>query len=308
MANINRITVGGVTYNITIPDGLTEAEQVQIRENIGAISSADIDFKPDGTYPEMSVGDAEVLTQGRTIDGVEFNGSQAITHYGTCSTGAGTQQKNVTLAGFELVTGARITINFTVVNAVSSPTLNVNNTGAKPMKCKTLATGLVWKPEIMTLVYDGTYWNIIDGYSLWDKPVNKRLIQFDGESTPAARFGGTWEIDTDYTGRVFVGSGTGFTLGATGGEATHTQTVEEMPAHSHASYAVVYSSLFGETAELQARSVYFNQSSEINVEFNATALQHATTFKTADTSMTGQAQPFSIMQPYKAVAVWKRTA
>lgn len=37
----------------------------------------------------------------------------------------------------------------------------------------------------------------------------------------------------NYAGRVLVGSGGGYTLGATGGEATHTLTVNEMPSHTH---------------------------------------------------------------------------
>ena len=120
------------------------------------------------------------------------------------------------------------------VNTISSPTLNVNGTPAKAMKCKDRTTGLAWKAgELMTLVYDGTNWCIVEGYSLADRPVNAHHIQYNGEETPAARFGGTWQIDTDYTGRVLVGSGTGFTIGATGGEATHTLTIEEMPSHVH---------------------------------------------------------------------------
>lgn len=37
----------------------------------------------------------------------------------------------------------------------------------------------------------------------------------------------------NYAGRVLVGAGSGYALGATGGEATHTLTVNEMPSHSH---------------------------------------------------------------------------
>ena len=58
MANINKITVDGIEYKITIPSGLTEEEQAQIRENIGAISSAEADVVRDGTYPDMTVGNA----------------------------------------------------------------------------------------------------------------------------------------------------------------------------------------------------------------------------------------------------------
>ncbi len=58
MANINKITVGETTYNITLPAGLTEEEQAQIRANIGAVSAQDVEVVRDGTYPEMTVGEA----------------------------------------------------------------------------------------------------------------------------------------------------------------------------------------------------------------------------------------------------------
>jgi hypothetical protein len=58
MASINKITVGGVVYDITIPSGLSEEVQKQIRDNIGALSEADVNVVADGTYPEMTVGTA----------------------------------------------------------------------------------------------------------------------------------------------------------------------------------------------------------------------------------------------------------
>lgn len=296
MANINKVTVGGITYNITIPSGLTEEEQAQIRANIGALSEADVDVVSNGTYPEMTVGNAtkaqtaDALTNPRAIDGVTFDGSAAIVHYGVCSTDAPMQNKTVSLPGFTLVPGARITVNFTTYNNVSSPTLNVNGTGAIPMKCKTRTTGLLYQAEIMDLIYDGTYWNIVGGYSLADKPVGAHWIQYQGESTPASLFGGSWSVDTDYTGRVLVGSGTGYVLGVTGGEATHTQTVNELAAHSHLIYRL---------------SFPMGNGGDYRWIMAVSDDQDGTSDKTV--LSTGGGNPFNIMQPYKVVAVWKRT-
>lgn len=299
MANLNKITVDGVEYNITIPSGLSQEEQAQVRANIGAISAADADVVRDGTYPDMTVGNAtkaqsaDTLSNARAIDGVNFNGSAAITHYGVCSTPVGTTAKTVSLTGFTLVTGARITVKFTTANTVSSPTLSVNGTPAKAMKCKDRTTGLAWKAgELMTLVYDGTNWCILDGYSLADRPVNTHHIQYNGEETPAARFGGTWQIDTDYTGRVLVGSGTGFTIGATGGEESHMLIKEEIPNHFHAGYIV------GDQS---------SSTDNIAVSTQWGKYQAIGDFAKEIQDYLGQSS-LSLMQPYKVVGVWKRTA
>lgn len=65
MASINKITVGDVDYNISIPSGLTEEEQAQIRQNIGAVGQGESTVVQDGTYPEMTVGEA---THAQTAD------------------------------------------------------------------------------------------------------------------------------------------------------------------------------------------------------------------------------------------------
>lgn len=62
MAILDKIELGGQTYDIGIPSGLTEQEQAQIRQNIGAISSAQAGVVDNGTYPEMTVGNATNAT------------------------------------------------------------------------------------------------------------------------------------------------------------------------------------------------------------------------------------------------------
>lgn len=47
---------------------------------------------------------------------------------------------------------------------------------------------------------------------------------------PTVLFGGTWQA---IEGRFLLGADTSYTAGSEGGEATHTLTNEEMPAHDH---------------------------------------------------------------------------
>ena len=54
--------------------------------------------------------------------------------YGTCSTGAGTAAKVVTMSNFDtLIAGMTIHVYFTYSNTAASPTLNVNSKGSKPI-------------------------------------------------------------------------------------------------------------------------------------------------------------------------------
>lgn len=110
-----------------------------------------------------NVASASKLQTARAIDGVNFNGSAAITHFGTCSTNAATAAKTVSLTGFSLVTGAKITIKFTVTNTATNPTLNVNGTGAKPIyyRGSAISTVLLAANRTYEFVYDGTSYNLV---------------------------------------------------------------------------------------------------------------------------------------------------
>lgn len=109
---------------------------------------------------------ATALETARTIDGVDFDGSAAISHYGTCSTAAATAIKEVACDGFKLVTGAMIAVRFTVTNtaAVANLKLNVNSTGDIAIKYRNAnlpAAGDLAANRTYAFVYDGNYWQWI---------------------------------------------------------------------------------------------------------------------------------------------------
>ena len=85
--------------------------------------------------------------------------------YGVCETAKATVAKTVTVNGnFTLETGATVAVKFTNTNSASSPTLNVNGTGAKAIKrYGTTAAGTAayssWQAgQVVIFVYDGTQW------------------------------------------------------------------------------------------------------------------------------------------------------
>lgn len=115
---------------------------------------------------QREVKTAVTLKNSRTIDGVSFNGSANIIHYGTCGTTAGTAAKVVSCTGFTLASGAWIAVKFTVTNsaAVTNLQLNVNGTGAKPIKYrggKLPSIGTLAANRVYLFVYDGTNYQLI---------------------------------------------------------------------------------------------------------------------------------------------------
>ena len=87
------------------------------------------------------------------------------TFFATCSTAAATAAKTVTLSGFVLTTGSRISVKFSNTNTAASPTLNVNETGAKNIYYAgaAISAGYLVKNKILDFIYNGTQWEYV-GY------------------------------------------------------------------------------------------------------------------------------------------------
>lgn len=142
------ITVDSTTrkVNIVVPTKTSE-----VTNDSGFITSS------------ATVAKANQLTNARTIDGMTFNGTANIHHFAECSTAAGTAAKTVELTRFALVTGARVMVKFTVTNTASSPTLNVNSTGAKSIfyRGAAISAGYLAANRVYEFVYDGTNYEFV---------------------------------------------------------------------------------------------------------------------------------------------------
>ncbi len=104
-------------------------------------------------------------------------------------------------------------------------------------------------------------------------------------TNPSTLFGGTW---TQLKDRFLLGAGSTYTNGATGGEATHKLTTDEMPSHSHNLSGWYHT--FGTRAGHQSGGDFV---------FN----DEASTISSA-----GGNQAHNNMPPYLVVYMWKRTA
>lgn len=110
-------------------------------------------------------------------------------------------------------------------------------------------------------------------------------------TNPGTLFGGTWQAYG--TGRTLVGidsSQTEFnTAGKTGGEKTHTLTVNEMPSHSH---------IIGHRGEAGSASTYMHGDARLSALYESNYRS----------SSEGGSQSHNNLQPYIVVYMWRRTA
>lgn len=106
---------------------------------------------------------------------------------------------------------------------------------------------------------------------------------------PKTLFGGTWERLKD---RFLLAAGDSYSAGATGGEATHTLTKDEMPSHNH------YAAINGGTD-----SYGQNRTTIGSFANKAQGYSDSSTI-----FATGGGEAHNNMPPYLAVYMWKRTA
>lgn len=83
-------------------------------------------------------------------------------YYTSCSTAADTATKSVTISGFTLVEGVKVTIAFTYANTAAAPSLSINSGTAVSFYLNKDNITLWEDGETVEFIYDGTYWNIIN--------------------------------------------------------------------------------------------------------------------------------------------------
>ena len=110
-----------------------------------------------------NAGTATKWQTARKFNGMTVDGTADRTNYGTCSTAADTAAKTVDCTGFKLVTGAEITVKFTVTNKATKPTLNVNGEGARPIfyRGSSIAVGYLAAGRVYTFRYDGAHYELV---------------------------------------------------------------------------------------------------------------------------------------------------
>ena len=127
----------------------------------------------------------------------------------------------------------------------------------------------------------------INGKTVFDMvyPVGSVYVSVNSTS-PATLFGGTWVQIKD---KFLLSAGDTYKAGATGGEATHVLTVDEMPRHNHSLDNL-------------------NASGSTTPYMTVQAQEKKGYGGNAQTFFTGGGQAHNNMPPYIVVYIWQRTA
>ena len=136
--------------------------------------------------------------------------------------------------------------------------------------------------------YYGGSWSAWHNSALDSHPVKSIYISYS-HTSPASLFGGTWERITNAFLWAVDASGT---IGTTGGEQTHTLTVNEMPKHSHGQYVAESS----------------GGSTSVNHDYNGWSSTGTTVWQGFNTGSAGGSAAHNNMPPYIQVSIWRRTA
>lgn len=196
-------------------------------------------------------------------------------------------------------------------NAINATTLNSRFTEMKNSLNSALneKTGSVVRVKNEQNIYQASDVNFDDDPQ---KQINDRLKISDlldkvypvgsiymnvNETNPESIIGGTW---VELQDRFLIGAGLTYSGGATGGEASHILTINEMPSHTHTqnphNHGITYNA--GWNGSYMAG--YSDRSASLGTKY--------TNNTTATNQNTGGGQAHNNMPPYLAVYMWKRTA
>ena len=281
-----------VVLNFTIPRGDTGPQGPTGKQGpAGAPGPAGPGVATGGTTGQVLAKKSNTNYDTEWIDN-SGGGSTVSVNVGKTTTGEPGTNASVTNSGDE----TNVVLNFTIPRGDTGPQGPTGKQGpagapgpAGPGVATGGTTGQVLAKKSNTN-YDTEWINFypyvpVGGVIEWDGTDIPNAPDLSTPEKVAAFYGyGTWErygVD-----RVTIGAGGEYAAGSTGGEKTHTLTVEEMPSHNHnALYGGGSGSQYGFTI----------QRNSIPGQYESYALQN-----------TGGSQPHNNMPPYVGTYKYRR--
>ena len=150
----------------------------------------------------------------------------------------------------------------------------------------TLNTKVTDNTSQITMLHSmlATYWETL-------YPIGSIYISTNANFNPQTTWGGKWMKTAE--GRCLIGANYTYPIGSTGGESSHTLTVDELPPHKHKISRVNWYN----NQQNHGLSFTFAEQSNLKVDGEA---QYS--------ELTGGGEPHNNMQPYLAVEIWERIA
>ena len=147
-------------------------------------------------------------------------------------------------------------------------------------------------------------------------PVSSLYLSLGNENPSTLWLGTTWQKQEN---RFLLGAGSSYNLGATGGSSTVTLSIDNLPSHNHSASTASHT----HSQPAHTHTVYgynYEDGDKPNIAGANGYLTSNPTTSSAGGDTTGSASPittigntgngqsFSIMPPYIAVNIWKRTS
>lgn len=282
-----------------VNSGITSSLVTQIGTNQTNISNLNSDKQDKLTITGSSTQPVYVSAAGTVSAGNTYAGGTAVTLNGT--------DKGSSTASFYAPTSAGTSGYFLKSDGSGAPTWSsisqfpsVSNPSTSPqiLKYKGIFSGYGWETistsptnESSNLITSGGVYTALGSHSTLSSALLDLVYPVDAiymsvnSTSPASFLGGTWVQLKD---KFLLGAGDTYSNGATGGEATHTLTVDEMPSHNHGIKLAGGSQSGGSGFVNWTTGTYQDYQYTIN--------------------NTGGGQAHNNMPPYLVVYMWKRTA
>ena len=276
---------------------------------------ADTYAKQQGSYPQMSVGNASNATlasNSNMLGGVaaasyalkqnSSGGFAGGDHASTTGAGGAAGSSATTTNGGAVGNGASSTTGFAGGQASNTTTGAAIGTSAVASGAGAVQLGTGNNAAANTLQFRSyplvdANGNVVTARLLDMYPVGSYYIT-ESSTTPASLFGGSWIRVSNY---FLYGAASQSAVGQTGGEADHVLTIDEMPNHAHKPHGYTWITSRGANSG-NLEVTRGGGRNALGIEFMQDYDQNRYT------SYTGGGAAHNNLPPYRRVNLWRRTA